>query len=318
MSEPKDGRSRTTALYIVLSALVLVVGIGLTVWGGQDVPLTWDAAGKVTSTVQRSLSAFSVGTSLLAAGLASLGFAVVRVFDDRDAARLTTDMSALANRVEGVNNTLREARKLIRRTQIVIPSARDRCLFDPQISGRFREAIGDCDPNGALHVDVVGLKLHRFLTDQLQHLTNHAMSRQVIVRMLLQDPDSADFGSICQMEARDEKGTRGDILAALRLLKGGTHVGDDLVYSKGHLTISVRFYPWFQPIAFFRVGGTILVRPRIRSAGAGDRFYEAYSQDEGEEHFGLYRDHFNNCWTKARFVVPSTIASGMQGLFTSK
>lgn len=317
MYEPQERRSRTTALYIVLSALVLFVGIGLTLWGGQDVPTAWDSAGKAINTVQRSPSAFSVGTSLLAAGLASLGFAVVRVFDDRDTTQLSNDIGNLANRVDGVNTALRDARKLIRRTQVVIPSARDRCLFDPQISGRFREAIGDSNPSCELHVDVVGLKLFRFLTDQLQYLVTQASFRPVTVRMLLQDPDSADFGSICQLETRDEKGTRADILSTLRQLQGGTHVGEDLVYSVGQLTIKVRFYPQFQPIAFFRVNDTVLVRPRIRSAGAGDRFYEAYSQEEGEEYFGLYRDHFQNCWSKGRFLVPSSIASGLQGLFKS-
>lgn len=316
MSDAKERRDRTTVLYVALSAVVLLFGIGLTVWGGIDTPIERDSGGKVTKTEQKSPTAFSVGTSLLAAGLASLGFAVVRVFDDRDTTKLNEDVADVKQRIDGVSAALREARSLVRRTQIVIPSARERCLFDPQISARFRVAISDCSPNSALQVDVVGLKLLRFLTDQLQYLTEQAATRPVNVRMLLQNPDSPDFVSICSLETRDEKGTRANILSTLQLLRGARLVDEDLEYKSGQLSIKVRFYLSFQPIAFFRVNDTVLVRPRIRSAGAGDRFYEAYTLDEGEEYFGLYRDHFKSCWQKAKFEVPTSIAQGMHGLFT--
>lgn len=315
MSDLKERRLRTTVIYVALSAGVFLFGVALTVWGSMEVSTSSDIRSTGIAKEQRSPVAFSVGTSLLAAGLASLGFAVVRVFDDRDTNKLNEDVCGVKDRVDDVKASLLESRDLVRRTRIVIPTAPERCLFDSGISNRFREAVRDYGSNAGLEVDVVGLKLHRFLNDQMKYLTSQAASRDVRVRMLLQDPDTPDFGSICSLETRDEKGTRNSILLTLKQLQGAKKVESDLQYTSGRLIICLRFYPQFQPIAFFRVNDTVLVRPRIRSNGAGDRFYETYTRQEGEEYFGLYRDHFQICWEKSKFLVPSTIAQGMNGMF---
>ena len=308
MASNRDSRTRSTTIYIVLSVCVLLAGIGATLWGGADIPGPPDASGKPGQVLQRSPPWFAVGTSLLAAGLASLGFAVVRRFDDIDSVELH-------DKFDRIEKDILDSRKYLRRARLVIPDASERCLFDPQISGRFKEAVEECSPGIDVTIDVVGLKLNRFLNDQLEYLLNDARRRNVLVRMLLQDPDGEHFRAICRLEARDEQGTKEDILNTLSKLSGARRRDRDLVYEHGNLTILVRFLSQFQPIAFFRVGDTILVRPRIRTSGAGVRFYEEYNRSEGESYFGLYRDHFNSSWTAGEFKIPASLPDRLRSIF---
>ena len=306
MSSNKDSRARSTTIYIVLSVCVLLIGIVFTIGGGAEIPGPPDATGKPTATVQRSATWFAVGTSLLAAGLASLGFAIVRRFDDIDSVELQDKFDRIEKEVRESKSTLRRAR--------LVPEASERCLFDPQISGRFKEAVDDCLADAPVVVDVVGLKLNRFLNDQFEYLQAQARRQKVVVRMLLQDPDGENFRAICKLETRDEQGTREDILNTLTRLTGARCSGKELVYEKDALRIVVRFCSQFQPIASFRVGDTILVRPRIRSSGAGQRFYEVYRRSEGESYFGLYRDHFESCWIGGEFRIPTSLADRLQSV----
>lgn len=290
MSSNRQARNRSTTIYILLSVIVLFAGIAATVWGGQEIAAQPNAPGHLLSPTW-----FSVGTSLLAAGLASLGFAVVRRFDDIDSVELHEKLGLL-----------RSARLIV--------GASERCFFDPDISAIFKKAVHDC-PDTTVLVDVVGLKLYRFLNDQLQYLKIEGGSRKIIVRMLLQNPDSEHFQAICKLEARDEDATKEDILKTLTMLQGAKQVGKDLIYTDANLKVFVRFFTPFQPIASFRVGDTILIRPRIRSSGAGSRFYEAYDKQEGESYFGLYRDHFEACWSTSEFKVPVTLANKLSFSF---
>jgi len=308
MASSNDPRQKSTTIYILLSVVTLVAGIALTIWGGRDIPEPRNAKGQAERSIQFSPIGFAVGTSLLAAGLASLGFAVIRKYDDQD-------QSELSRKLDRIEVTLKESKSSLKRARVVIPDASERCLFDPQISDRFREAVQDTSPSAPLEVDVIGLKLFRFLKDQFEHLRIVSEQRDVRVRMLLQDPDSDVFSAICELETRDENGTKNDILSTLKFLTGATLKEDQLTYTLGNLTILVRFFAQFQPIAFFRVNETVLVRPRIRSGSAGSRFYETYLKGEGASYFGLYRDHFDDCWSGGKFKIPPTLARKLENVF---
>lgn len=300
MHDAKTIRQRTTAIYILISFLVFFIGTAMAIWGGGSVTSPDDIKNLATP-IQNSPTAFSVGTSLLAAGLVSLGFALIRKYDDHDSAKLHESIDSHEERLRSFNQTLQRVRS-------VIPDAAQRCFFDSELSDSFVSAINTCAPRKEISVDVVGLKLHRFLRDQFELLKKESKNRPINVRMLLQDPEHNAFEALCQLESRDLEGTKNDIVSSLLYLEGATYNAEKLIYTDENLKIEVKFYEKFQPIAFFRVNKTVMVRPRIRSTGIGTRFYETYTEDEGHSYFGLFHDHFDTCWKSSSFEIPSTLS----------
>lgn len=307
MHEAKTIRQRTTTIYILISFLVFAIGTAMAIWGGGSISSPEDIKNLIPPT-QVSPTAFSVGTSLLAAGLVSLGFAIIRKYDDHDSAKLHESIDSHEEKLRSFNQTLQ-------RVKSVIPDASQRCFFDNQLSDSFINAISTCPPRKEISVDVVGLKLHRFLRDQFELLKRESKNRPVSVRMLLQDPEHIAFEALCQLESRDLAGTKDDIANSLLYLEGASYDSEKLTYTNGKLKIEVKFYEKFQPIAFFRVNKTIMVRPRIRSTGIGTRFYETYTETEGHSYFGLFHDHFDTCWKSSNFEIPSTLSNKLSNKF---
>jgi very-short-patch-repair endonuclease len=301
----KDARNRTTLIYITSSIVVLLFGIFMAFWG--DTKVSIETTDK--NLTQKSIMLFSIGTSLFAAGLASLGFAVIRVFDDQDSVQMHENIEKIETEITETRRAIRSSRK--------IQGAEERCLFDSQISDRFKSAIRDVPRKQSLDIKLVGFTLIRFFNDQFELLVNESKTRDVVVRMLLQYPEGHEFLSQCKIEARNENVAKDNVVAAMQRLKGARELDLDLIYSTNKLRIYVRFYEQFQPVTFFGVNDTILVRPRIKSTGAGVRFYEEYyrNKDHSAPHFDLFIDHFNDCWSKSSFRLPKDISSRIGDIF---
>lgn len=297
MSSSRELRSRSTTIYVVISILLVALGIAATLWGGASVP---DEVIGSTLFVQRSVVMFSLGTSLLAAGLVSLGFAVTRHYDDKDSTKIQDGLT----RYESLLLTFKDSLDSV---ETVSRGAAKRCVFESAISPVFRKALEAGCRRDAASVDVVGLKLSRFLIEQLDYLKQYSITHPVQVRMLLQEPDTSEFKLLCQLESKNEVEVKKDIAKSLRMLTNLDNSGSALNFRFGGLAISVKFYSGFQPVAFFRVNDTVSVRPRIRAQGAGTLFYETYKQSEGREYYGLFTNHFDNCWDESKARVPDSI-----------
>ena len=297
MSSSQELRSRSTTIYIIISILLGALGVVATVWGGASVP---DEILGSTPLVQRSAFMFSLGTSLLAAGVVSLGFAITRLYDDKDSTKIQDGLT----RYENLLLTFKES---LDDVETVSRGAAKRCVFESAISPVFRKALEAGCRRDAACVDVVGLKLSRFLTEQLDYLKQYSTTQPVEVRMLLQEPGTSEFKLLCRLESKNEVEVTKDIAKSLRMLTNMDGSGPVLHFRFGGLAISVKFYSGFQPVAFFRVNDTVSVRPRIRSYGAGTLFYETYKQSEGREYYGLFTNHFDNCWDESKAKVPKSI-----------
>jgi hypothetical protein len=281
-----------TVTYFLLSIIISLIGLLLLVI-------------HVGSNNQSTVIA-SIGASLLAGGIASLGFGLLRYIDDSSGQKLQVEVDRRLARVEaqftvlqtGVGQFGVEAMNAVRRTT----KADERCVSDDKISDRLRQeharfALRDRD----LHIDVLGLKLFRFLEDQLNWLesSNHATS----VRMLLQYPYSAVFQQICELEARSPRATREDIARTLDKLTGATIEQDSLTWANGNLRVQLRFYDKYQPVALFRVQDAIYVRPRVNTPlGASSRFYEVYEKLDSEKHYRVQSQHFERCWSEGHYT----------------
>lgn len=297
MSVNHELRAKTTVIYIVISCLLGVIGVAIAFWADQPVVA---ALSIPANTAQRSPLLFSVGTSLLAAGLVSLGFAITRIYDDKDSSRI---QDGLIN----YEQSLIEFRGVLDAVETVSRGPAKRCLFETEISAKFRKETEAAYAGQATRVDVVGLKLSRFLSDQLEYLKARAAIKPVMVRMLLQQPDTDEFKLLCELESKNGEAVKKDVVSTMLALHRLDLKAKNLVYQFGGLSIQVRFYRQFQPIAFFRVNETVSVRPRIRSRGAGASFYETYKKLEGEQYYGLFMNHFENCWENSIGVLPKSI-----------
>src|SRR3954454_19013214 len=96
-----DARARSTFIYLLVSVILALVGLVLILLGAKS----------NDSTSETSQAVVSIGASVLAGGIASIGFVVLRFLDDSDARRLREDArQGLATIVGGVAELRRDIR----------------------------------------------------------------------------------------------------------------------------------------------------------------------------------------------------------------
>ncbi len=296
---------RNTALYFTVSSAVAALGFAATLWATlmDGKPFDFPAV------------LFALGTSICAGGLASLALGILRWMDDRDSTSLGGAVQALASGAAkseaAIIKSVTELQAEIARKVILDTSSRFRCVDDARIGEAFQTAYTFAsirNGSGAIRVDVVGLKLLRFLDDQLAFL--QTSGHRVNVRLLLQSPDEEIFADICKMEGRDVRSTAKDIRSTLGLLSGAAAIGKSLIWRRNSLTIELRFYSDYQPITLFRVADECYVRPRVSTPkGASSRFYERYDATLMKPHFEVFNAHFEKCWNDGSYT-PLYLDSG--------
>lgn len=294
MKDPTDDRSLSTIVYFLVAVIVSLLGLVLLV--------------SHIGSKNQSEALDSIGASLLAGGIASVGFGLLRYIDDTAERELKNQLNNMRTELEKQFDALRKAianfavdtAGSIRATS----QADIRCVSDVEIGSKFRTEFTRFSllPE-PVAVDVLGLKLVRFLEDQLNWLVSRR--HDTTVRLLLQNPYGKIFSEICELEARNLRSTQDDILRTLDKLIGATVEGPSLVWQKEQVRIEVKFYDKYQPVALFRVQDTIYVRPRVSTPqGAATRFYEVYETRDSEKHFNVQLRHFEQCWRDGRYRAP--------------
>lgn len=271
-----------TMVYILISVVTILSGALVTAYAGS-------------STVR-----ISVGTSLLAAGIASLIAAVVRALDDRDTTRNGNDILAQIAQVRGA----------IRERTVGESNPGERCVTDRTIGDEFRTIFQREVDLGArdepVKVDATGLKLFRFLDDQVPWLKSQ--KREIHVRLLLQNPDEEVFSDICRLENRSLAATVRDIESTLNMLKGGEVSDNSYLVTIDSVTFELRYYSDYQPVTLFCVGRSSCVRPRVSTPkGQASRFYETYYSSSGREQSDVYLSHFEKCWNESKYRTPKAL-----------
>jgi hypothetical protein len=303
-------RRRSTIIYYILSALLIACGIALSIFGGRDVPVLKGADGSLQLTAQTSPFWFAVGTALLASGLVSVFYAVLRMLDDSDSMRTDKKLRELSTQLDQIDSAMRKAR-------MIVADADSRCILDTNISEEFRRIVETTPSDVPLSIDVVGLTLFRFLEDQHDFLRQKAHGRHVALRLLVQHPEGKLFNSICAFEQKEKAAIQAEICRVLKHLEGGRIRDDSLVHIAGQFEIKARFGKVFQPVTLFRVNDVILARPRVRAHIRGTRFFERYTASDGAKYFDLYKDHFNFAWDESVFAIPPSIKSTVSRLFSA-
>ena len=154
----------------------------------------------------------------------------------------------------------------------------------------------------------MGLKLYRFLLDQLDWMLQQG--RNTDIRLLLQNPDTDVFKEICDLENRSSQATARDIANTLSRLQGAAPEGRSLTWRSDSVHVELRFSDAYQPVTLFRVEDIACVRPRVSTPlGAATRFYETYDRRDSDVHFAVYLSHFEKCWDEASYRVPAALPS---------
>lgn len=294
-------RSRSTLIYFLLAAVISLVGVVLAGWGALT-----DDNGQ-----PRSATVVSIGTSLLAGGLASIGFGVLRHFDDRDEVarhiQLEAHRDTIIARVDELREEVGRIGTEVTRSVRLTSSAALRCVSDLEIGDRFRMEFARAGHlGGVISVDVLGLKLFRFLSDQLFWISESGHPTHI--RLLMQHPDGEIFEQICEAEARSVDATRRDMARTLNSLRPSATRDKSLLWDREALQVEVRLFNRYQPVTMFGVDSTIYVRPRVSTPqGASSRFYEVYDESDSRAHFGVHHSHFETCWEESSYSMPLSI-----------
>jgi hypothetical protein len=285
--------SQTTIIYFLVALVLVLVGVvGVIVPGASKVLV-------------------AIGSSLIAGGLASIGFGVMRYLDDNSGRASTAALTALEQKVEAVAVELQsrwkrfsdeyaEIAHSVISLAAVSRAAQLRCTSDHDIHLKFRHEFALAPSSAPVEVDIVGLKLDRFISDQFDYIIQSG--KETHLRMLLQRPKGEVFESICDLEARVPQEVIRAVSRAIERLQGGTVKEHSLVWSSGSLQVQLRLYEFYQPITFFRVHNSVYVRPRVATPrGAAQRFYESYSAADSQDQFAVYKDHFQHCWDRSSY-----------------
>lgn len=192
-----------------------------------------------------------------------------------------------------------------------------RCVSDAEIGTEFRRAFHesvDSRPHGGppIKIDVIGLKLLRFLEDQLDWIDQRNI--RVEVRLILQLPIGEVFDAICLLEGRERSKVRADIEKTIsRFGSKPTVIDQTLTTTISQMQISLRFTDRYQPITLFRTGDTCCVRPRVSTPqGAATRFYEKYLDGFPSLYFRVYQGHFESTWNASSYT-PSELQRALKG-----
>ena len=295
-----SGRSRSTTIYFLIAAVTIAAGLAIMLGG----------AAASTGGLSTGAALVAVGTSVLAGGLTSAGLGLLRYFDDKDQDSQRAQLIAVSQGLVGVQASLANVAMVtsaeLARSVRIENSARLRTFSDLEVGDRFKSEYlraMHVDQVGVIEVDVAGLKLYRFLSDQLDWMIRQG--RQTRIRLLLQDPTGTVFQAICELEGRSEQTTRDECVRTLLMFPNYSQVDDKLTWASGQVQVELRHYGAYQPVTLFRVNNFACVRARVSTPrGAATRFYEAYDRDSGEVQFQVQSAHFDTCWEASKFVPP--------------
>jgi hypothetical protein len=263
------GDVQRTTLYVLSSVVVALVGaVMLFAAGGSPTGL-------------------SISTSLIAGGMSSVGFVVIRYFDDVDSHRVGEELTDALVRHSRSVNALRR----------LLESDDTSRVFDRHPKDEIDHELTNL--SGHVEIDVMGMTLRAFCRDWLRVLL---VRGNTTLRVLVQDPTAATFAQVCHQESRDVTTMTADVqwvAETLRRIQQGESPFEG-VEVPPHFTVRLRWCADYPTVTMIRAGGVVYARPRF-SADQSRMFFERYTLEEGAA-FGTFRSIFDVAWEKAGTV----------------
>lgn len=259
-------RLERIALYIVSSLLIALAGVLILVAG------------------RKSAIALSIGTSMIAGGLASISFAAIRYLDDR-----ASDSSAASLRrsVESLEHSVRDEQHALESLRRVTSSFSGNSLrvYDRHPQDEVRDELEQISEE--INADIFGFTLRPFCQDWLQYLVDRG---NCTVRLITQNPKSIMFDEVCEQESRNPSIMRNDALWVANQVMKARQLG------KPGLNVELRWFSGYPTVTMTRLNDVMFTRARfLREATQPRLFHERYCAEDGLP-FRAYCEQFETAW----------------------
>jgi hypothetical protein len=289
---------RGTVMYLILSLLLAACGAALL--GISDSGRL--APGEEMTVYDPVL--LSIATSLIAAGLASLVFTVIREIDQRDAAQSNQRLKRLIE----LEQELREGLTELRRTLLLTQNPDARRIYKVHPREEVREEISNAGDR-RVRLDALGLALKSLYDEQVRPLIDRGDSE---VRLLVEDPRSEAFAAMCDQESRDHAVMMRDILDVTDYVQewAERQNGTD----RQGVSLMMKWSTLNAPVTMTRVNDWMVVRTRFPREGTRERgFFEQYTPDDGRAFDQLER-FFEESWSDAEEPTAEDVEAAREQL----
>lgn len=286
-----------TAIYLLSSAVVALTGLTITL-ASNPRPV-----------------GLSIGTSLIAAGVGSFAFAIMRFYDDSSSDSVNAVLNSGLERLHESMNHQVKATDTLRRTAFRTGHIDSRAYGIYPAEAITQELSRN---NAKVEVDSFGLTLGRLLRLDLPQLLEREDCK---VRLLVQHPQSPMFDLILSQEQRDREQCMRDIISVTKYVLERTDPASATAQSPAQRknSVDIRWYRGYPTVTSIRIDDMILVRPRVpKEPLQMNAFYERYSREDGRA-FQAYYDLYDQLWHEATEPTTSdlsdaeTLLSGTDG-----
>jgi len=234
-----------------------------------------------------------VGSSLAAGGIAGLIVIFNEYLDEQSLLASSGNMIATIE-------ALGEAIVGLTQVSIVRHEAETRCVIASTPRSEFEQYVSTLmRTRSRIRIDAMGLTLEKFHREQLERLDGH---KEVVVRLIVQSPDSSNFRQLAKQEKRDaeQEATESRAFTKYVVSQHAQHIEDP----SRHADMQIRWFEGCPSVTMLRVNDVIYVRPRFLGADSEITvFYEKYSERYDGRIWRAYCQYFDSAWEVSQ--VPS-------------
>ncbi len=263
------------AIYILASLLTLVAGLALLFAKPNDAVC------------------LSISTSLIAGGLSSLAFSIIKYFDDNDSNLKQIQMS----------KTLRELNSKINEIvlgKVIVDEPINRCVFKRQLTDEFTNLLNMYKDSENIKIDIIGFSLYRFYKEQLEKIIEKSHSE---IRIIVQDPRQISTKIMAEQEGRDLNNVKNDVYEMtkriIELAKKYQPRRKDTYarfVKEDKSSVEARWFQGCASVTIVRFNDVIYVRSRFLGEGKdAPVFFEKYHINQ-KKCFEVYEEYFQNAW----------------------
>jgi hypothetical protein len=264
-----------TAIYLLVSVILALSGfLLLAAYSGE--------------------TSVAIATSLIAGGISSGAFAVIRYFDDVDVTVhqevITRSIAALDENISRLDSGL----DVMRSTALLAGGPDQRRVFEKHPKSAVQQEIRTVQRRD-IDIDALGMSLQPIYDDIVRDLLSRENAH---VRLLVQDPRASTFSEICLEQGRDRNKTASSILYTIRKVLEHQSTARE----GAEASIEIRCFGGVPSVTLTRVNRVIFVRPRYPNEAnfGGAVFYERYDERIERACYETYCHYFEAVWESGR------------------
>ncbi|QPO13320.1 hypothetical protein IT893_07385 [Thalassospira sp. A40-3] len=223
----------------------------------------------------------SLSSSIAASALVALIFLVVKATESWE---MRSVSDSYHKQLLSVGDCMANLSSVIESGKLALDVPDLHSVFARHPTTEVSKAIKNVSYKDKLEIDALGLNLKSFIAEQIE--AELLGEREVVARLLTQNPSSESLGSLCSREGRDPEKTRQSIHDTARAWR---ELSSNL---NGRDIFRLKWSSKTPTITMVRVNNTIFVRPRLLQEVDEDLVYEVYQKKVNPKAFSLYLRQF--------------------------